>query len=213
MTDAGDRTAPESYVPPVRRATHRSVAEDETIDDTIDDATAISARRAEPADHATEVSVRRDAPLDDGTRLSTRRAAPTDDATRTPAQDVSPATSPAEPETVVDDTILRPLRRSTAQPAGADEPAGDAAQPHRAAYVPTAADFADRRAPRAPQVAVASRTHAPSPRSLEGSGDDVPTAAPRRERRLRAQSWLLIIAAAVFAVAILTAVALTLLPT
>lgn len=245
MTSGDDRATPESHPPAARRATHRPV----TDDDGLDEATAISARRAEPAHDVTELSVRRNAPLDDGTRLSTRRAVrtnaatvsaveplePVEDATalsvrrggpsgasavgprRSAAPDAggvteSAAPSLAEPETVVDDTILRPPHPSAGQPAAGDEPAFDAAQQHRAAYVPTAAELADRRAPRAPEVVVASRTHAPSPRSLEGAGDDAPTSAPRRPRRLGARGGLLMIAGAVFIVVVLTAVALTLLP-
>lgn len=242
MTEAGDGATPEA-TPPVRRATHRTVADDEPIDD----ATAISTRRAEPELDATRLSTRRGEPVDethvstrrpwpevvaptdggnaglvdDATVLSVRRGGPSGPSTVGPRRSPSPEhgggiqgsiTSPAEPETLADDTILRPLRPAAAHPASAGEPAFDAAQPHRAAYVPTAEDLADRRSPRPPEVSVATRAHTPSPRSLGAPGEASASAA-RAPRRLGALGRLLIIAGALLVVATLTVVALTLLPT
>lgn len=241
MTDAGDRSTSEPK-PPVRRATHRAVADDEPIDD----ATAIATRRAEPEFDETRISSRRGEAVDDQTHIATRRPAPEDaapaegyavpieDATVLsvrrggpggtsaigPRRSPSPehdggiqgsTTSPAEPETLADDTILRPSRPATAEAASAGEPAFDTAQSHRAAYVPTAQDLADRRAPRPPEAIVATRTHTPSPRSLDGA-DDASASAPRPRRRLGALGRLLIIAGALLVVVALTVIAFTLIP-
>lgn len=242
MTETGDRSAPEP-TPPVRRITHRAVADDEPIDD----ATAISARRAEPDLDATRMSSRRAEPVDDRTHVATRRPAPedaaptaggyaglVDDATvlsvrrggpggtsavgprRSPSTErdggiQGSTTSPAEPETLADDTILRPSRPTAKPAATTGEPAFDTAQPHREAYVPRAEDLTDRRAPRPPEAVVAPRAQTPSPRSLDGAGD-APTSV-RPSRRLGALGRLLIIAGALLVVVVLTVVALTLLPT
>ncbi|WP_194409416.1 hypothetical protein [Microbacterium cremeum] len=185
-----------------------------------DDATALSGRRGEPVDEATRLSARHDWPADDATALSVRRGGPGGGSTVGPRRSPTPGadaetesatTSPAVPE-VVDDTILRPFRPTTDQPAAATpEPAFGAAQPHRAAYVPTAGDLGDRREPRVPEVVVAPRSQTPSPRSLDRSGGGSPTPGSHRPRRLGARARLLILGAALVVVAVLAAVALVLL--
>lgn len=191
---SGRRSRPIQYEP----VEHEPVG-----DEQIDDRTRLSARGGRPFDDATALSVRRGGP-GGASAVGPRRSPPRD------ADGVteSATTSPAESE--VEDTILRPLRPATPSPEAA-EPAFEAALPHRAAYVPTADDLADRRAPRAPEVAVAPRAQTFPPRSLDRGGDAGSAASPQRARRLRPHARLLILAVAVGVVAILSAVALALL--
>uniref|UniRef100_UPI00406D2AF2 hypothetical protein n=1 Tax=Microbacterium sp. CPCC 204701 TaxID=2493084 RepID=UPI00406D2AF2 len=179
MTETGDSRSPEPLLR--RRATYQPIASEYELDD----ATAISARRSEPVDDGTEPSVRRPEPVDETTALSVRRGGPGGGSAVGPRRSPAPEgdsvtqsaiTSPTEPE-VVDDTILRPLRPSSVQ-AATQEPAFDAVLPHRDAFVPTAGDLSDRRGPRPPEVAVASRAQTPSPRALDRAGADASRPAP-----------------------------------
>lgn len=208
-------------------------AVDPATPEPVDDETRLSARRAEPDDGRTRLSTRRAEPVDDrfpdgpgrlvddATALAVRRGGPGAPAgipgpRRTPSPPIAAdppggVTSPTETE-AVDDTLLRPVRPSPRQPAAGRAPAFDEMQARRAAYVPTESDLADRRSPRAPEAAVATRALAASPRSLDRRGAAAPSDPPAR-RRLHSRARLLLLAAAIAVVAAAVGLVLVLLLT
>ena len=195
--------------------------------DPVDDATSVSTRRADPVDDATSLSTRRADPVDDATSLSRRRGGPVPESAAEAAapgprrsgstapssvmRDAATADADADDlafdASVMGDTILRPTRGVVPGPPSDDHVVS--AGTSRAAYVPTADDIADRRAPRRAEAAFASRRGDPSPRSLERTATPEPGTSPRR--RASARVRMLVIGGCVVAAAALCALALVLL--